>query len=112
MRWLDGITEHLNGHEFEHTPGDGEGRGSLACCSPWGHRESDTAQRPDNNKQLQYPGRKCCSPWLKAVNYSWFSGVFFDKFLSKISRNKTLELLQKWALVVIIFGLGFAVKTM
>ena len=27
-----------NGHEFAQTPGDGEGQGSLACCSPWGHR--------------------------------------------------------------------------
>ena len=32
----------LNGHEFEQTPGDGEGQGRLACCSPWGHKESDT----------------------------------------------------------------------
>ena len=31
----------LNGHEFEQAPGDGEGQGSLACCSPWGHKESD-----------------------------------------------------------------------
>ena len=30
-----------DGHEFEQTPGDGEGQGSLACCSPWGHEESD-----------------------------------------------------------------------
>ena len=28
----------LNGHEFEQTPGDGEGEGSLACYSSWGHR--------------------------------------------------------------------------
>ena len=28
----------LNGREFEQTPGDSEGQGSLACCSPWGHR--------------------------------------------------------------------------
>ena len=33
----------LNGHEFEKTPGDGEEPGSLECCSPWGHKESDTA---------------------------------------------------------------------
>ena len=33
----------LNGHEFEQTPGDSEGQGSLACCSPWGHKESDMA---------------------------------------------------------------------
>ena len=31
-----GSYHQLNGHEFEQTLGDGEGRGSLACCSPWG----------------------------------------------------------------------------
>ena len=31
----------LNGHEFEQTLGDSEGQGSPACCSPWGHKESD-----------------------------------------------------------------------
>ena len=31
----------LNGHEFEQAPGDDEGQGSLACCSPWGWKESD-----------------------------------------------------------------------
>ena len=30
-----GWHHQLNGHEFEQTPGDGEGQGSLACCSPW-----------------------------------------------------------------------------
>ena len=35
----------LNGHEFEQTPGDSEGQGSLACCSPWGHKESDTTEQ-------------------------------------------------------------------
>ena len=33
-----GWHHQLNGHEFAQTPGDGEGRGSLACCSPWGRR--------------------------------------------------------------------------
>ena len=32
----------LNGHEFEKTLGVVEGPGSLLCCSPWGHKESDT----------------------------------------------------------------------
>ena len=32
----------LNGHEFEQTQGHSEGQGSLACCSPWSHKESDT----------------------------------------------------------------------
>ena len=30
-----------NGHELGQTLGDGEGHGDLACCSPWGHKESD-----------------------------------------------------------------------
>ena len=34
----------LNGHEFEQTPGDSEGQGSLACCSPWCLKESDTTE--------------------------------------------------------------------
>ena len=37
-----GRHHRLNGHEFERTPGDGEGQGSLVCCSPWGHKELDT----------------------------------------------------------------------
>ena len=35
----------LNGHEFEEVPGDDEGQGSLACCSPWGHKELDMTER-------------------------------------------------------------------
>ena len=34
-----GWHHHLNGHESEQTLGDGEGQGSLACCSPWGHKK-------------------------------------------------------------------------
>ena len=41
MRWLDGITDSV-GPEFEQIQGDSEGQGSLACCSPWGRKESDT----------------------------------------------------------------------
>ena len=36
-----GWHHQLSGHEFEQALGDGEGQGSLACCSPWGHRELD-----------------------------------------------------------------------
>ena len=41
MRWMDGITDSLD-IEFEQSPGDSEGQGSLACCSLWGSIESDT----------------------------------------------------------------------
>ena len=45
MRWLDGITGGLNGHESEQAPGVGDGQGSLACCSPWGHKELDMTEQ-------------------------------------------------------------------
>ena len=38
-----------HGHEFESTPGVGEGQGSLACCSPWGSKESDTTEQLNND---------------------------------------------------------------
>ena len=41
----------LKGHEFELTPGDREGQGSLACCSPWGHKEPDTTVHLNNKQQ-------------------------------------------------------------
>ena len=34
----------LNGHELEQAPGTGDGRGRLACCSPWGRKELDTTE--------------------------------------------------------------------
>ena len=48
-----GMTEHemvgwhhqLNGHEFEQALGVGDGQESLACCSPWGHNQSDMTER-------------------------------------------------------------------
>ena len=52
-RWEEkGMTEdemvvwyhRLNGLEFEQAPGVGDGQGSLACCSPWGHKELDTTE--------------------------------------------------------------------
>ena len=41
----------LNGHELQQTLGDGEGRGSLACYSLWGHKESDTTEQLNNNNK-------------------------------------------------------------
>ena len=38
LRWLDGITDSM---DIEQTLGNSGGQGSLACCSPWGHKKSD-----------------------------------------------------------------------
>ena len=38
-----------NGHEFEQAPGVGDKQGILAPCSQWGHKESDTTGRLNNN---------------------------------------------------------------
>ena len=52
-RWeAKGMTEdemvgwhhRINGHEFESAPGVGDGQGSLACCYPWGCKESDMTE--------------------------------------------------------------------
>ena len=42
MRWLDGITDSTD--MTEQAPGAGVEQGSLACCSSWGHKESDTTE--------------------------------------------------------------------
>ena len=44
MRWLDGHHQH-DGHEFEQAPGVADGQGGLACCSPWGLKESDITEQ-------------------------------------------------------------------
>ena len=38
----------FSGHKFEQIPGDCEGQGSLACCSPWDHKELDTPEQLNN----------------------------------------------------------------
>ena len=57
----------LNGHESEQTLGDGEGQGSLVCCSPWGHKVSDMTQWLNSNNQISVAARGvfglCWSIW-------------------------------------------------
>ena len=53
-----GWNHPLNGYEFEQALGDDEGHGSLACCSPWGHKELDTTEQMNNKKSLSKHDRK------------------------------------------------------
>ena len=42
---LVGWYHQLDGCELKQAPGVGDGQGSLACCSPWGHKESDMTEQ-------------------------------------------------------------------
>ena len=42
---MAGWHHRLNKREFAQAPEVGDGQGSQACCSPWGHKESDTTER-------------------------------------------------------------------
>ena len=57
-----GWHHQLNGHESEQTPGNGEGQGSLACCSPWSRKKSDTIEWLNSNNQFSIRVKSvCCS---------------------------------------------------
>ena len=49
-----GWDHRLDRHEFEQAPVVGDGQGNLVCCSPWGHKESDTTELL-NGTELNFP---------------------------------------------------------
>ena len=52
-----GWYHQLNGYEFEQTPREGEGQGSLVCCSPWVRKQLDTTEQLNNiNDQTKHRG--------------------------------------------------------
>ena len=53
----------LNGHEFEEALGVGNGQGGLACCSPWGHKQSDMTEQL-NRTELNIPLCICTTTFL------------------------------------------------
>ena len=60
-----GWHHRLIGHEFEQALGVGDGQGSLVCCSPWGHKESERTERLTLSLLLsctegECPGKELC----------------------------------------------------
>ena len=51
-----GWHHQFDGHEFEQASAVGDGQGSLACCSPWGCKESEMTERLNNNKKVVLGG--------------------------------------------------------
>ena len=64
VEWHD----RLNGHEFEQTPGDSEGQGSLACYSLWGHKESDTISWLNKNNDEHQRGKGDGINWKMGID--------------------------------------------
>ena len=61
-----GWHHQLSGHQFEQTSGDGEGQGSLMCCSPWGRRVGHKAhEKPQQtNTTHKYGGTSLAVLWM------------------------------------------------
>ena len=59
----------LDEHEFEWTPGVGDGQGSLACCDSWGHKESDTTERLNWTELILIRGSPCSSFCLWPISF-------------------------------------------
>ena len=65
-----GRHHQFNGHEFAQSPGGSEGQGSLACCSPWGRKESDTAEGLNNSKKMVWKsGRAANGELIVSINH-------------------------------------------
>ena len=72
----------LNGHESEQIPGDGEGQGSLAYCSPWDYKELDTTEWLSNNnisKAALMLSKYLLKKYLKCWTFCvvWLTFYFF-----------------------------------
>ena len=63
---MAGWHHRLNGHEFERTPGVGDGQGGLACCDSWGRKESDTTERLNCTEQMGFQRVK--KSWEKLID--------------------------------------------
>ena len=68
---MGGWYQRLSGHEFEQTPGDSEGQGSLACCSPLGHKELEMIE--------QLNSKICCNFVL--LFYKCFTKISLKLFV-------------------------------
>ena len=65
-----GRHHQFNGHEFVQSPGGSEGQGSLACCSPWGRKESDTTEGLNNSKKMVWKsGRADNGELIVSINH-------------------------------------------
>ena len=80
IRWLDGITDSMD-MKSEQTAGDGEGQGSLECCSPWGHKDLDMTKWLNNNNgcfTMLCCVSFCCTVNLQSESIIYTAPLFLD----------------------------------
>ena len=77
-----GWHHRLKGHEFEQTLGDGEGQGSLACCSPRSRKESDMTEHLNNSNE------KGLTSLRKMADSSSGTGTVQNEMIYLVSENK------------------------
>ena len=84
----------LNGYEFEQALGDGEGQGSLACCSPWGRKESDTTEWLNNEHTNLGGGGQVCTEtldWLEPEGWWMRFLEYYSYHTTNQSKRYTLK---------------------
>ena len=89
-----GWHHRLNEHEFEQAPGVGNGQGSLVCCSPWGHKESDTVECLNWTKLNwflpgEFHGQRSHSPWHCRVGQDWATSTFTSLLNLNLAKGLT-----------------------
>ena len=93
-----GMTEHemagwhhqLNGHEFGWTPGVGDGQGGLACCTPWGRKESDTTEQLNwtelMRKKMLWTGNLTCKKTIQGyLTRMFISTLWWPKHANNLN---------------------------
>ena len=76
----------LSGPEFDQTPGDNEGQGSLVCCRPWSCKDLDTTEWLNNTKR--YKGY-CDKVSIRLYYfYSSPTGLILDRLLLNVNLVK------------------------
>ena len=83
-----GWHHRLDGHEFAQAPGVGDGQGGLACCSPWGHKKSDTTVWLN---------------WTEPKGIKMFCYVYFETLLFYLSYSG-LWFIWNWFFFVLLLG--------
>ena len=98
-----GWHHQLNGHEHEQAPGVGDGQGNLACCCPWGCKESDTTEHTCTHTHIHTRARAQSRNPLLVTSlcafWEWSRGIRKRKNcheLHETFKRNILELIRTW----------------